>query len=160
MRVRIATLTVAVTLSGWSLDAADEHFARNFRVQLVDDSIWAHCEVDIGRWGNAKVEQVSECRVEDGKLKKTTRILGGAEIEFLTKLLRDSALFEGQAWGQDRRGLDFSLLSITVDDGARVATVIASFNPSFEDGPRKVLLTSLMARARESMKATSGPTKR
>ena len=161
MPIQTAALTLLLSLFGRLPDAAKgDDFARDFRVQLVDDSIWAHCEVDISRWGSAKVEQVSECRVEGGKPQKATRVLGPLEVDSLTKLLRDSALFEGQSWGRDERGLDFSLLTITVDDGTRVATVIASFNPSFEKGPRKALLTSLLDRARESTKATSGSTKR
>src|SRR4029450_10979515 len=161
MLILAIAIAFGVLVGACDLNAAQApEFARNFRVQLVDDSVWAHCEVAISRWDKGAVEQQSECRVDDGKAYKATRVLADAEVEYLMKLLRESALFEGQSWGKDLRGLDASLWSITVDDGARVATAIASYNPTFDSGPRKVLLNSLMTRARESMKSTSGPTRR
>lgn len=148
------TAVLAGLVLGSSLArATDRHdFSGNFHIQLVDDSVWWHCEVDISRWDSAKVEEESECRIEDGKPRKSKREMASAEAEVLTQLLRDAALFEGQYWGQDRRGLDFSLLSIAVDDGSRAATVIASFNPSFQTGARKALLDLLAAKAREARK--------
>jgi hypothetical protein len=160
MLIRTTAIALGILIGTSTLYAAEAtEYTRSWRVQLVDDSVWAHCEVAISRWKNGEVKQVSECRVDDYQ-QTATRILAAAEVEFLTKLLRESSLFEGQSWGKDLRGLDSSLWSITVDDGTRVTTVVASFNPTFDDGPRKVLLNSLMTRARESMKATSGPTRR
>jgi hypothetical protein len=99
LHLRSVALALVVAFAGGGLHAAESQpFSGNFRVQLVDDSIWAHCEVDIARWENQKVEQVSECRVEDAKPRKAKRSLAPNEVQVLTGLLRDSRLrlFEGQ----------------------------------------------------------------
>jgi len=123
--------------------ASPEPYGGTFWIRWIDDSIWAHCEMDV--WANEDGSgQVStECRWEDGPRHKKERKLTTGELADLRRLLRSADLFQGQVWGHDRRGLDLNLLTVQVSDGGRTVVAVASGNPSFESGPRKMLLDAL-----------------
>jgi len=155
------SLAALLPLISCALQAAPpQPYSRQFRVHLVDDSAWGHCELEISRWEGGPVKETVQCRNEDGPYHKGDRVLSSQDVSSLTAALHEAKLFEGQFWGADLRGLDAALVSLTVDDGARVATVIASSNPTFEGGARQLLLTDLVGRVRRSIGTSSGPTKR
>jgi hypothetical protein len=119
--------------------AATKPFGANFTVTTVSDSVWGHCEmqiiVDAAATGSASVA----CRDDEGKQTVSKAPLSRQQVGELRVSLQQSDLFQGQYWGTDARGLDMALQTLTVMDGARTATLVVSFNDSFQGGPRKRL---------------------
>ncbi len=79
------------------------------------------------------------CRDDEGQQTSSKVSLSRQQVGELRVSLQQAELFQGQYWGTDGRGLDMALQALTVMDGARTATLVVSFNDSFEAGPRKRL---------------------
>ena len=132
-------------------------FAREFSVQWMDDSIWGHCDMRIDVSPEEKGTVTTACRSEDGPTKHKERKLSAAEVQQLRQLLKGADVFQGQFWGRDKRGLDLPLLTLQIDDGERVAVLVAVMNESFDAGPRKDLLESLSAILRSTDARRAAP---
>jgi hypothetical protein len=121
-------------------------FSRFFQVIMVADSEYPllHCTLDIvGRDGEPHARSEVECRGEADQPEKYEKTLGQEEVAKLRSLLAGANLFEGQFWGGDFRGLDLALVTLTVVDDGRAASLVMSFNESFETGGRRELWSYL-----------------
>jgi len=133
----MAALTVGAATS-------NVEFGSGFTVTLVTDSIEHHCELEV----NVNMTAVGTYYLRCTKLDRETMnyekrvALTRQQTGDLRALLQQARLFDGQYWGGDARGLDFSFETLTVHEG-RVATLVTSFNDSFRSGTRKRLLDFL-----------------
>jgi hypothetical protein len=152
-RALIPTLLVlaAVGVSGHdSRAAAKGPFSGWLKAVLESDSIWENCKltVFVDEHGRGSIER--ECQWKESEQGSSFRdSLSSAEIGELRALLRGADLFEGQFWGHDLRGIDLALVTLTVNDESKVATVVCFRNPSFETGNRERLLAWLTKRLRQ-----------
>jgi hypothetical protein len=162
-RRTITACIMAITSMGYPLLAHGSErrpYSHWFRVQAVEDSIWWHCELDILVNDDDGGTLTRTCRPGDAAPKPVTikpETLDPKDIEALRQLLRDADLFEGQFWGEDLRGLDMGVLILTVNDGPRIASVVAERNPSFDSGPRQRLVAWLTPRLKEARDRASSP---
>jgi len=149
----VRTLAVGASFIGMCLlpvagpaSAERDDFGYGFSLTYVTDSIDHHCELEVIVSMKAVGTSRFRCTLLDreqvtyDKRGQLTRQQTGD----LRTLLRAARLFEGQYWGTDARGLDFSFDTLTVRAG-RLATLVTRLNDSFQSGARKRLLDFLSA---------------
>jgi hypothetical protein len=77
-------------------------------------------------------------------LAKTHKFLvAPADTERLRALSEQSALFTGQVWGNDPRGLDGTLITLQYSEDSKIVTLTCTGNESFNSGARKELISLL-----------------
>jgi hypothetical protein len=162
MRVAISVAAVLVSVTALAvlgIRAAERApFSGPIDLQLVNDSIWAHCELAISVTQDGRGSAATDCRSDEGK--PTTHAKESVtpqEVEGLRQLLRQANLFEGQSWGYDDRGIDIPLVTLTVSVDSKVTTLVCVRNASFDSGARKVLLSWLNDRMRQQVRRATQP---
>jgi hypothetical protein len=142
--LRAASAALAVLLSMQAGATPDQAFIGLFGVEMVSDSIWGHCEYAVWVSDKGVGRQEASCRDEDHKVQfKVREPLPATDVAQIRGLLRDADPFRGQFWGFDRRGLDHSLVTLTIHDGSKVAVLVSFENESFKGGGRQRLMAWL-----------------
>ncbi len=117
-------------------------FSGEVRVEKVTDSIWWHCEFVVHITSSGAGKAQLDCKYPKKRLKREKE-LEKQQVEELRDLLRKAKPFEGQFWGIDARGWDAALITLSVFDDERYATLVCSQNKSFDTGPRMQLIVFL-----------------
>jgi hypothetical protein len=139
---RCTFVLILVLILGASTRQQSVPFSGEVRVDKVTDSIWWHCEfvVHISSSGAGKARL--DCKYPKKRVKREKE-LEEQQVEELRELLRKAKPFEGQFWGIDARGWDAALVTLSVFDDERYATLVCSQNKSFDTGPRRQLIVFL-----------------
>lgn len=145
----VLALLAWLMLSAEGCALARTPFSGWLNVELVNDSVWGHCELRLSVGPDGHGSQQVDCRSDEGKpTVQSKEPLSGDDILRLRQLLRDADVFQGQFWGTDHRALDGPFVTLAVHDESRAAVLVCVMNESFEAGSRQALLTWLFDRVR------------
>ena len=148
---------VVISLAVPAAMAEPGPFSGWFRVELVSDSIWQHCELSAHIDEKGGGSQRVSCRSDEGKPRfQADQPLTPSEVARLRQLLRDADLFQGQFWGADLRGVDAAFMTLAVYDRTKAAVVVCYRNESFEKGARRDLLNWLGERMNAKQQREQG----